>query len=113
MPLVDLQVNRDGVISFYQPASPFSKHVSSKTSKHFPAHFKILAPFFANVHTSPGGGGVFFRETQDKALLLRATMEVRIGFGNENTFHVRNLFIATWVKVGYNEQHQEKVSHIF
>ena len=98
------------MISFDQPVSLLSKYVASK-SKHFPIHRKMVAPFFANINTTTNGG-VFFRETEERTLLVRATNDVRRSFAYEKGFQATSLFIATWVKVEYQSKPKDKVSRI-
>ena len=68
----------------------------------------IVAPFMADVDNSIGDGRVWYRMTSDAALLLRAKSDIPVALSGEN-FNPKSLLIATWDKVGYYQQHIDKV----
>jgi len=96
-------VRDNGIISFdtsYIPSSPSD----------FPYFFgRFVAPFWANTDLR-GIGEVFYRHTTDPSLLKRATSEIRTAFPQYFYVTMKSLFIATWYKVGYYENHLDKVS---
>ena len=85
----------------------------------------MVAPFWADVDTRlpsstpddligdskrPNDTGlVWFREEDNKTLLLRAAKEVRTAFVDQSLFSPTWLFIVTWDSVGYYERHLNKV----
>ena len=69
---------------------------------------RVIAPFWGDVDTR-GTGTVWYRETTDTSLLLRARNEVRTAFVNQMSFEPERLFIATWDHVGYYNSHTDLV----
>lgn len=59
----------------------------------------ILAPFWADSARSSTTGNVYYRETTDAALLMRAMHETMLIYGG--MISISSLFIATWDQVGY------------
>ncbi|WAR19053.1 NDG-like protein [Mya arenaria] len=60
--------------------------------------FRLIAAFFADVDLTQGGN-VFYRETNEEALLQRAGADVQGHFSQFPDFEPLGLFIATWDKV--------------
>jgi len=99
------QINDNGLISFdnylyYQLHTPKSFPLSGR--------HKIIAPYWADVDIRRSGQ-VFYRQTTDPYLLARATSEIRTAFSIHQNFTIQNLLIATWYRVGYYDQHYDKV----
>jgi len=69
----------------------------------------ILAPYWADVDTT-GTGKIFYRQTADPSLLARASSEIQRAYGLSQNFAIRNLFIATWYKVGLFPSRTDKVN---
>lgn len=62
----------------------------------------LIALYWADADTTTEGSGtVFYRETQDPALLQRARSEILAALPGHLTFNPLLLFIATWYRVGY------------
>ena len=68
----------------------------------------MIAPFFADVDTR-GTGKVWYRATNDSALLEKAVNDIPSIITGPN-FTPLWLFIATWDHVGYYKNHTDKVS---
>ena len=101
------QVNVNGAISFGSEVQ--------YTSDPFPLDKgKIVAPFWADVDTSSGGGEVWYHESKSESNLKRAASEIRAAYPYQvpSDFKVTNLFIATWKEVGYYNQKKDKVDYI-
>jgi len=95
-----MQVNNNGDISFDAPVSSF-------TPSSFPvAGFPLIAPYWADVDTR-GTGEVYFRETQDTAILIRARDDISRAFSIR--FNPILVFIATWDRVGHFSRVTERV----
>ena len=69
---------------------------------------KFIAPYWADVDIR-GTGQVYYRETDNSALLARATNEIRSAFSASKNVNVTSLFIVTWESVGYFERMTDKV----
>ncbi|XP_046863081.1 protein mesh-like isoform X2 [Xenia sp. Carnegie-2017] len=88
-----LFININGVISFlqefilYKP-DPFPLGNNSR----------LIAPFWADVDTRRGGN-IYYRESQDLAILKRASAEVRKYEVSQRRFFAKWVLIATWLKV--------------
>jgi len=64
----------------------------------------LVAPFWANIDTTPNQGGrIWYRETNSSSLLSRVDADVRNFFSVAN-FTATYLFIVTWDRVGYHNQ---------
>ncbi|XP_069118209.1 protein mesh-like isoform X2 [Argopecten irradians] len=90
-----LYVNTNGAISFQQTLSQF-------TPAPFPLndHRSIVSPFWADVDIR-NGGTVWYRETTDREILLRATNEIRLYYPSQLHFYASWIFIATWDNVAF------------
>lgn len=101
-----LQVNNNGYLTFNQAYS-----------RYIPTAFPIggnplIAPFFADVDTrSSGSGKLWYRTTNDSALLAKAVNDIPSILTGVN-FSPLWLFIATWDHVGYYNQHTDKVKYM-
>lgn len=75
----------------------------------------FLTAYWADVDTTPlNGGNVFYRATADQTLLDRASDHITGLFKqNGRTFEATKLFIATWSRVGYFEEHTDLVHYIY
>lgn len=76
--------------------------VSQFTPDAFPLgdNRRLVAPFWADVHTTRGGN-VFYRETTDPNLLQQATNDVIDKFVDQTKFKATWLFIAKWNEVAF------------
>ena len=101
--LITLQVNTNGVISL---GSPFTS--SFIRSLPLSGTDQIIAPYWADVDTR-GTGQIFYRQSTDPSLLARASREIQSAFPFSQNITVTNLLIATWDKVGYYFQNNDKV----
>lgn len=100
-----MQVNNNGLISF-------SKAVSNFTPSSFPLSngLQLISPFWADVDTRETGT-VWFRETNNSAVLRRARRDIQnIKFVNQISFQPLFAFIVTWDRVGYYDNHSDLVS---
>ena len=100
---IPVQVNDNGVISFdgsYNVRTPLSLPLSGTE--------QIIAPYWADVDTR-GAGQIFYRQSSDPSLLARASREILAAFPASQNATIRNLFIATWVNVGYYSERNDKV----
>ena len=87
----------------------FNALFSNYTPEPFPIHGNpMIAPFFADVDTR-GTGKVWYRTTNDSALLAKAANDIPSILAGPN-FTPLWLFIATWELVGYYNNHTDKVS---
>ena len=86
------QVNNNGDLSFGLAWSGFSP-------TEFPIpNIPLVAPYLADVDTR-GTGRVWYRSTQNAALLAKAANDIRLL--NGTIISPQWLFIATWDHVGY------------
>ena len=70
--------------------------------------FSFIAPYWEDVDlTGHGIGRIYYRQTTNSTLLARAACEIQAAFSISQT--VSNLFIATWVNVGYYPQMIDRV----
>ena len=101
-----LQINNNGPISFDQTMTRY-------TPWPFPVRGSppLLTAYWADVDTRPSNGGaVYYRATTNQPLLDRASAHITGLFTQaRRTFEATHLFIATWLRVGYYEQHTNLV----
>ncbi|XP_063771838.1 sushi, nidogen and EGF-like domain-containing protein 1 isoform X8 [Pseudophryne corroboree] len=90
-----LYVNNNGVVSFLREVSQF-------TPVAFPisGDRRVVAAFWADVDNRRGGN-VFYRETEDPRVLLRASQDVHSYFPELPDFSATWVFISTWYKVTF------------
>lgn len=69
---------------------------------------RFITPYWADVDIT-GIGRIYYRQTNNSALLARATDEIRIAFPTSQNVNVSNLFIVTWDAVGYFSRQTDKV----
>ena len=67
--------------------------------------YMIIAPYWADVDTTEIGQ-IYFRETNDSALLAIVADDLTVGFPTSN---VTKLIIVTWKDVGYFDKNTDKV----
>ena len=101
--IVHVQVNDNGVISFY-------RQYNVRTPSRLPLYGsdRIIAPYWADVDIR-GAGRIYYRQTSDPNLLDRATSEIRQTSSMSENITVTNLLIATWNNVGYYYRNSDKV----
>jgi len=68
----------------------------------------FIAPYWSDVDTT-GIGRIYYRQTNNPALLVRTTNEIQRVFPMSQDVNVTNLFIVTWDVVGYYDSHTDKV----
>lgn len=95
-------MNSNGVISFQTEIPNFF-------NIEFPLDYAVIAPFYTNVDTR-ATGKISYYETNNNALLRRATENVRDYFSSEESFHATSLFIVTWYGVGYFKNGSDKIN---
>ena len=69
----------------------------------------IVAPYFADAD-SRGSGNIYFRQTNEDSLLLRAAEDVKYVFGKH--FVPEQLFIVRWDNVGFYHRHDHRHDHL-
>ncbi|CDR00913.1 unnamed protein product, partial [Oncorhynchus mykiss] len=89
------QVNNNGLVSFLREVSQF-------TPVAFPiaGDRRVVAAFWADVDNRRAGQ-VFYRESKDPSVLLRATADVRRHFSGFPEFTATWILISTWHKVTF------------
>ena len=74
-------------------------------------NLQLIAPYWADADTRDDGSGtVWYRETDEFALLARAAGDIQAVFISQSTFSPTHLFIATWERVGYFNLNTDLVS---
>ena len=100
-----MQVNNNGLISFSQSVSAFTRNLFT-----FPlGSQQLIAPYWGDVDTREIGT-VWFRETNDPAVIRRTMRDVQMAFSCKISFQPLFTFIATWDRVGYYRSHSDLVS---
>ena len=99
-------MNSNGDISFNESYENF-------TSSPFPLQDRValLAAFWADVDTRSGAGNIWYRVTQDPALLARVINDIPPSLSPQHV-NVSWVLIATWDHVGYYKNRTDKVSSI-
>ncbi|XP_025009279.2 sushi, nidogen and EGF-like domain-containing protein 1 isoform X4 [Gallus gallus] len=90
-----LYVNNNGIISFLKEVSQFTP-VAFPISK----DRRVVAAFWADVDNRRAGD-VYYRESQDRAILERATRDIARYFPEFPDFSAQWVFIATWYRVTF------------
>nr|XP_056702378.1 sushi, nidogen and EGF-like domain-containing protein 1 [Euleptes europaea] len=98
-----LYVNNNGVVSF-------GVNVSQYTPDPFPLDggWPFVAPYWGDVDNRMGGD-IFWRQTQDAAILSRCTADINNYF-SEIPFQAIWAFVATWDRVAYFGSASKKVN---
>lgn len=71
--------------------------------------YPSIAAFYANIDTTESGA-VYFRETDDRRVLLKSELGVQTHFNDYADFHPTRVFIATWLDVTYGPGAERKNS---
>ena len=71
---------------------------------------RFIAPYWANVDLTVTGQ-IFYRQTNDTALLARSTREIQAAFPSSQDINITNLFVVTWYGVGYYRGHTDRVRY--
>ena len=96
-------MNTNGIVSLTAPNT-------AHTPEAFPlSENQIIAPYWSDVDIR-GIGQIFYRQTTNSTLLVRATNEIRAAFPTSQNVNVTNLLIVTWDAVGYYNNGIDKVS---
>lgn len=76
--------------------------LSSYTPESFPfqQNARVIATYWADVDTTIAGD-VWYRETNNRALLGRTSSDVRSTFPQQSSFNASWVFITTWDRVGF------------
>ena len=77
---------------------------------YFPSTQGFVAPYWADADLT-ATGQVFYRQTNDSALLARSTREIQEAFPSSQTMTITSLFIITWYGVGYYNHHSDRVRY--
>lgn len=75
----------------------------------FPLPYPSIAAFYTNVDTSESGA-VYYRETDDPHVLVKAEESVQNNFHDYYDFKPKSVFIATWLDVAYKPRSDKKNS---
>lgn len=86
-------VNNFGVLTFRAEMPTF-------INSEFPLPYPSIAAFYSNVDTSEKGT-VYYRETNDTRVTVKAAETVQENFAEYYDFHPTSVFIATWADVAY------------
>ena len=73
---------------------------------------QIIAPFWADVDTrgqSLDTGTVYYRNTAETYVLMKAENDVRAAFALHSDFSPTSAIVCTWYRVGYYDQNVDKV----
>ncbi|KAK9891601.1 hypothetical protein WA026_015561 [Henosepilachna vigintioctopunctata] len=97
-----IYVNNNGLLSFQTEIPNF-------LNLEFPLDYPAIAPFYSNVDTT-NAGTVSYYETENPALLQRATENIHDQFLHHGDFQGTSLFIATWEAVGYHDKMSDKLN---
>jgi len=71
-------------------------------------NIQFITPFWADVDLT-GTGQVYYRQTNNSALLNRANYEIQAAFPLSQNVNITNLLIVTWDSVGYFSARTDKV----
>ena len=100
-------MNNNGIISF---GSSFTRLTNVQNPFPFAGGTELIAPFWADVDTTPDDGGfVWYRQTMDSTLLNRGMDEILAAFTAVDSFTPTFMFIATWDHVGYFFRNTDRV----
>ena len=123
---IHMQVNNNGVISFQSAVSAFTPESFPLSGGNafdyyeyyyyndygsLPDDLELIAPYWADVDTSPPGTGtVWYRETSEPLLLDRAASDIQAAFVSQGSFVPTYLLIATWDGVSHFGEQTNLVS---
>ncbi|CAG5058827.1 unnamed protein product [Parnassius apollo] len=94
-------VNNYGVLSFRADIPTF-------LNTEFPLPYPSIAAFYTNVDTTETGA-VYYRETNEPHVLVKAEESVQNNFHEYYDFKPKSVFIATWLEVTYaSNQRQDR-----
>ena len=82
--------------------------IETYTSSPFPLSYPIIAPYWADVDTR-GNGSVYYRETSNASIISTVASDVSNAFPSQSPFYATSVVIATWYRVGYYNEHTDKV----
>lgn len=100
----NIQVGDNGIISFVNSYNSYTPSPLPRYGSRF------VAPYWADVDLT-ATGQVFYRQTNDTALLAASNREIRAAFPSSQDINFTNLFIVTWYGVGYYKGHTDRVSY--
>ena len=90
-------VGTNGVITFQQGFFEFAPTTCGPLA----AEWRMVAPFWADFDTSPGGT-IYYRESNDQRLLQAISSEVAAAFPQLWGLNLQSLFIVTWFEGPYH-----------
>ncbi|XP_047530090.1 nidogen [Vanessa atalanta] len=94
-------VNNYGVLSFRADIPTF-------LNAEFPLPYPSIAAFYANIDTTQSGE-VYYRETNESHVLVKAEESVQNNFHDYYDFRPTSVFIASWIDVTYaSKQWQDR-----
>jgi len=90
-----LQVSANGIITFHSNSSSF--HLTPQPFPVFGSSYIAPLWFYNDVLQTNGNTGiVYYRQTSNFLLLMRAAREITTAFPNAVEFHPVSLLIITW-----------------
>ncbi|XP_047508934.1 nidogen [Pieris napi] len=96
-------VNNYGVLSF-------RADIPSFLNAEFPLPYPSIAAFYTNIDTTQSGA-VYFRETNESHVLLKAADSVQRNFHEYDDFQPTSVFLATWIEVKFpSDQIQDRTN---
>ena len=98
------QVSDNGIISFLDAFNNRNPLLLPR------AGFLFVTPYWADVDLI-ATGDVFYRQTNDSALLARSNREIQEAFPSSQNIAITNLFIVTWYGVGYYSRSTDHVRY--
>lgn len=89
----------------------FRADIPTFLNSEFPLPYPSIAAFYTNVDTTESGA-VYYRETNDSYVLIKAEESIQNNFHDYQDFKPASVFIATWVDVTYTspQEHSRKNS---
>ena len=95
----DSQVSNNGYVSFSDLYNDYSPDPFPREGEGLPP---MLAPFWADIHTSCEGlGSVFYRQTASTSIRNKAAYDIQSSLSLSSAFYPSFVIIATWYQVGY------------
>ncbi|XP_018315632.1 nidogen-2 isoform X2 [Mycetomoellerius zeteki] len=95
-------INGNGVLSFARAMQRFFNIA-------FPLDDPVISPLYTHVDTR-ASGTIYWSETDSPDVLARAGGLIRSAFKDANNFMPTDVFLVTWMDVGYYDERNDKVN---